>query len=73
MPSLGARRNAHELVKFLYMNVTALPLRYDKYQKMVYHNLNFEEAKYDDKETEKRKFLYLTPLMRSWKTAGPGW
>lgn len=31
MPSLGARRNAHEIIKFLLMNVTAFPLQYHIY------------------------------------------
>lgn len=30
VPPLGTRRDAHKLIKFLYMNVTALPLQYWK-------------------------------------------
>ena len=44
MPSFGARWNAHELVKFLYMDVTALPLQYQTYNKSIVLKFSYQSC-----------------------------
>ena len=74
MPSLCAWRNAHKLIKFFHVNVTALPLQNTvTEEKLMLSSEPYIQRKRRIRLAYSVEYSILTPLIRSWKTAGPGW
>lgn len=69
VPTLSAWGYVHKFIKLLDMNVTAFPLQNDK----IGWDLKQEDIKKSESCSWERQLCKLTPLILSWKTAGPGW